>query len=151
MNMVCWELKLFRYNFLTQAESIRLYTIAMKAGDIEAMLGMAGWHMTGADGILAKSEIRAFQLVKHAAEKGLPRAEYTLGYFYEGGIGVEKNVDLGFQYYYKAAEKGNCPLIVGEERAISRIQRSDPEAKFFARKTSKKKKQSFFGGLFGKG
>jgi TPR repeat protein len=84
-----------------------LYTVALKSGDPEAMLGMAGWHMTGADGILLKNEQRAFQLVKEAADKELPRAQYTLGYFYEGGIGVEKNMDLAFKFYYQAAEQGD--------------------------------------------
>lgn len=83
----------------------------MKFGDPEAMLGMAGWHMTGAENILPKNEERAFYLVQQAAEQKLPRALYTLGYFYEGGIGIPKNVEMAFRYYNMAADQGNIVLI----------------------------------------
>jgi TPR repeat protein len=85
---------------------MRLYTLAMNLGHIEAYLGMAGWHMTGVENYLPKDQEMAFQLVKEAADRGLARAQYTLGYFYEGGIGVEADVEKAFSYYGLAADQG---------------------------------------------
>ncbi len=86
---------------------MRLYTLAMNLGHIEAYLGMAGWHMTGVDNFLEKDQEMAFQLVKEAADRGLARAQYTLGYFYEGGIGVMADLHSAFAYYTLAANQGN--------------------------------------------
>jgi TPR repeat protein len=85
---------------------MRLYTLAMNLGHIEAYLGMAGWHMTGVENYLPKDQEMAFQLVKEAADRGLARAQYTLGYFYEGGIGVEVDVEKAFSFYGLAADQG---------------------------------------------
>jgi TPR repeat protein len=71
------------------------------------LLGMAGWHMTGADNLLPQNQQLAFQLVREAADSGLARAQYTIGYFYEEGIGTPKNLDLAFKFYESAAQLGN--------------------------------------------
>ena len=62
--------------------------------------------MTGADTLLPQNQDMAFQLVKEAADRQLARAQYTLGYFYEGGIGTYINMDLAFKYYELAASQG---------------------------------------------
>lgn len=76
---------------------------------------MAGWHMTGADSLIIQNKDMAFSLVKQAADRGLARAQYTLGkfniadglgYFFEGGIGTYPNMDWAFKYYELAAEQG---------------------------------------------
>jgi TPR repeat protein len=119
----------------------------MELGFTEALLGMAGWHMTGADTLLPQNQEMAFYLVKEAAERALARAQYTLGYFYEGGIGTYVNMDLAFKYYELAASQGKTnSLILGEERAIERIKKANPGANI----TKKVKKRSFFGGIFSK-
>ncbi|KAI8897271.1 hypothetical protein BC833DRAFT_649702 [Globomyces pollinis-pini] len=120
------------------AESIRYYTHALKFDDPEAQLGMAGWHMTGAEGVLPKNEQLAFELVQKATLKQLPRAYFTLGYFYEGGIGTLKNMDQAMHFYQLAAD-------LGEERALERLEESGVVKKS---KETKKKKTLF--GFFSK-
>ena len=84
-----------------------MYTIGANKGDPECQLSLAGWYMTGIDQILQKNEKRAFELTNAAGLQGLPRALYTLGYFYERGIGVERaDQERAVQYYEKAAEIG---------------------------------------------
>ena len=87
-------------------ESIRLYSLALQANHTEALLGMAGWHMTGAEGLLPKNETIAYSLVREAASKGLARAQYTLGYFCEEGIGCMKDLELALEFYGMAAAQG---------------------------------------------
>ncbi|KAJ3352389.1 hypothetical protein HDU91_006011 [Kappamyces sp. JEL0680] len=101
----CYEHGIIGFD-VNPAESIRLYTEAMNAGYTEALLGMAGWHMTGAEGLMVQNQTMAFLLVKEAAERALPRAQYTLGYFYEGGIGTAPDLDMAFKYYEMAAQQG---------------------------------------------
>lgn len=88
----------------------------MSQGYTEALLGMAGWHMTGADSLLPQNQGMAFELVYQAAERGLARAQYTLGYFFEGGIGTRIDLNMAARFYSLAAEQG-------EERAINRLRR----------------------------
>lgn len=40
---------------------------------------------------------------RKAAERGLAKAEYALGYYTEVGIGVAPNLDEAKRWYYKAA------------------------------------------------
>ena len=85
---------------------MRFYTLAMNLGHVEAFLGMAGWHMTGVEGFLPQDQEMAFRLVREAADRGLARAQYTLGYFFEGGIGCASNPTAAFDYYNRAASQG---------------------------------------------
>ena len=41
------------------------------------------------------------------AEQGDTEAQYTLGYYYEDGIGVKEDKEKSFYWYKKAAEQGN--------------------------------------------
>ena len=43
---------------------------------------------------------------KKAAKKGHPKAEFSLGYCYANGVGVEKNISKAERWYLEAAEKG---------------------------------------------
>ena len=40
-----------------------------------------------------------------AAMQGLPKAEYTLGYYFEEGIGCEADLGAALLWYRKSAEK----------------------------------------------
>ncbi|KAH6600728.1 hypothetical protein BASA50_002111 [Batrachochytrium salamandrivorans] len=114
----------FEYGLLNcqtdAAESIRLYTLAATTGYSEAQLSLAGWYMTGADDILNKDERRAFGLASLAADQRLPRAQYTVGYFYERGVGIPANLDQALVFYKLAAANG-------EERAIKRLHELVPK------------------------
>ncbi|KAI8930318.1 hypothetical protein BC831DRAFT_440091 [Entophlyctis helioformis] len=108
------------------AESIRLYTLSARTGYADAQLSLAGWYMTGASGILPKDERKAFELTSFAAEQNLARAQFTLGYFHENGIGIAA---------------GN-----GEERAIKRLKELRPDQQIQSQPTATKKKgfKAFF-------
>jgi hypothetical protein len=73
------------------------------AGDLEAQLALSGWYLTGSDGVIQQSDTEAYLWARKAAEKGLAKAEYALGYFTEVGIGVPANLDDAKRWYYKAA------------------------------------------------
>ncbi|KAK6099541.1 Chitin synthase 4 [Batrachochytrium dendrobatidis] len=101
------------------AESIHLYSAAAATGYSEALFSLAGWYMTGAEGVLVKNERRAFELASGAAAQNLPRAQYTIGHFFEQGIGITANLEQAIIFYNKAAANG-------EERAIKRLSELAP-------------------------
>lgn len=94
---------------------MRLYQASIAAGEVEGYLGMAGWYMTGVENQLPKDEQKAFSLVREAATRGLPRGLYTLGYFYEEGIGIPKDREKALENYQAAAE-------LGDKRSILRLE-----------------------------
>lgn len=75
----------------------------MVKDDLEAQLALSGWYLTGSDGVIQQSDTEAYLWARKAAEKGLAKAEYALGYFTEVGIGVPANLDEAKRWYYKAA------------------------------------------------
>ena len=44
---------------------------------------------------------------RKAAEDGEPTAEYNLGWAYEAGLGVAKDLDQAIEWYRKAADHGD--------------------------------------------
>lgn len=59
--------------------------------------------------------------VEYAANQGLPAAQYTMGTFFENGIGVQRDSAKAAEWYKKAA--GN-----GDEDATKRLQAMEPSA-----------------------
>ena len=57
--------------------------------------------------ILPQSDKDAYAWAKQAADMGLPKAEYAVGYFTEVGIGVERNQEEAMVWFRKAAEHGD--------------------------------------------
>ena len=55
----------------------------------------------------ANDKKAAFNLFKHAASKGHSQSKVWVGYFYENGIEVDKDLLLAKDYYGQAAKKGN--------------------------------------------
>ena len=51
-------------------------------------------------------EYRPVQWYKQAAEQGNAQAQYQLGWMYEKGEGIEKNIDKALEWYRKAATQG---------------------------------------------
>jgi len=74
-----------------------------EVGDHEAQLALSGWYLTGSEGIIQQSDAEAYLWARKAAEHGLAKAEYALGYYTEVGIGVAPNIDEAKRWYYKAA------------------------------------------------
>ena len=118
---------------VSPVESIKLYREAAKQGNSEAQLSLAGWYMTGYKDVLEQNEQKAFELAKDAASQRIPRAVYTLGYFYEMGIGVPKNEVMAVQLYKDADG-------MGEPRAAKRLKLIFPSVT-----EGPKVKKGFFG------
>ncbi|KAI7901627.1 uncharacterized protein BX663DRAFT_513471 [Cokeromyces recurvatus] len=104
------------------ALSIHYYTIAAEKGHKEACFALTAWYLVGSPNVLPQSDEQAYGWAKRAADTGLPKAEYAMGYFTEVGIGCEKNPTLALQWYQKAANNG-------DKRAIQRLQDKTPQQK----------------------
>ncbi|CBQ68549.1 related to SKT5-activator of chitin synthase III [Sporisorium reilianum SRZ2] len=94
--------------------SIAWYTKAAQRGDGESELALSGWYLTGSEGVLKQSDSEAYLWARRAASKGIPKAEYAVGYYSEVGIGVAANLDEAKRWYMRAAAQGN-------KRAMQRL------------------------------
>lgn len=86
--------------------SIAWYTRAAERGDAESELALSGWYLTGSEGVLKQSDSEAYLWARRAANKGLPKAEYAVGYYSEVGIGVKQDLEEAKRWYMRAA--GEC-------------------------------------------
>ncbi|GAA5856259.1 hypothetical protein JCM5353_002358, partial [Sporobolomyces roseus] len=94
--------------------SIAWYTRAAERGDAEAELALSGWYLTGSEGVLKQSDSEAYLWARRAANKGLAKAEYAVGYYSEVGIGVKMDGEEAKRWYMRAAAQGN-------KRAMQRL------------------------------
>lgn len=83
--------------------SIAWYTKAAEKGDAEAELALSGWYLTGSEGVLKQSDSEAYLWARRAANKGLSKAEYAVGYYAEVGIGIKQDVEFAKRWYMRAA------------------------------------------------
>ncbi|KAI8047817.1 uncharacterized protein B0P05DRAFT_565179 [Gilbertella persicaria] len=95
--------------------SIQYYRIAAEQQYPEACFALTAWYLVGVPDILEASDEQAYIWALIAAQKGLPKAEYAVGYFTEMGIGITKNETEAIEWYTKAA----CH---GEKKAIERLE-----------------------------
>ena len=86
--------------------SIAWYTKAAEKGDSEAELALSGWYLTGSEGVLKQSDSEAYLWARRAANKGLSKAEYAVGYYAEVGIGIKQDIEFAKRWYMRAA--GTC-------------------------------------------
>ncbi|KAJ5937644.1 hypothetical protein N7454_003986 [Penicillium verhagenii] len=96
------------------ALSIHFYTMAARHEHPLAMMALCAWYMVGAEPVLEKDEDEAYEWARRAAEAGLVKAQYAVGYFTEMGMGCRRDVLEANVWYVKAAEQG-------DERAKLRI------------------------------
>ncbi|KAL8947521.1 MAG: hypothetical protein Q9222_006208 [Ikaeria aurantiellina] len=96
------------------ALSVHFYTGAAQKGHPLAMMALCAWYMVGAPPVLDKDENEAYEWAKGAAQTGLPKAEYAVGYFTEMGIGCRRDPLEANVWYVRAADQG-------DERAKHRI------------------------------
>ncbi|OAT08183.1 chitin synthase activator, variant [Blastomyces gilchristii SLH14081] len=89
------------------ALSVHFYTCAAQLGHPMAMMALCAWYMVGAEPLLSKDENEAYEWAKSAAELGLPKAQYAVGYFTEMGIGCRRDPLEANVWYVKAADKGD--------------------------------------------
>lgn len=96
------------------ALSVHFYTGAAEAGHPQAQMALCAWYMVGVEDVLEKDEAEAYEWARRAAEQDLPKAQYTVGYFTEMGIGCRRDALEANVWYVRAADQG-------EERAKHRI------------------------------
>ncbi|KAF8634157.1 hypothetical protein AX17_004275 [Amanita inopinata Kibby_2008] len=108
----------YEYGILTchvdPRRSIAWYTKAAEKGDAEAELALSGWYLTGSEGVLKQSDSEAYLWARRAANKGLSKAEYAVGYYAEVGIGIKQDIEFAKRWYMRAAAQGN-------KRAMNRL------------------------------
>lgn len=93
------------------ALSLHYYGLAAQQGQPEACLGVSRWFLFGYEGIFAKNEQLAFKYAQLAAKAKLATGEFAMGYYYEIGIHVEKDLREARKWYELAAEHGNKDAI----------------------------------------
>ncbi|KAJ5327189.1 hypothetical protein MYU51_017623 [Penicillium brevicompactum] len=96
------------------ALSIHFYTTAAQNGHPLAMMALCAWYLVGAEPVLEKDENEAYEWALQAANLGLAKAQYAVGYFTEMGIGCRRDPLESNVWYVKAADQG-------DERAKHRI------------------------------
>ncbi|KAF9894616.1 hypothetical protein FE257_006504 [Aspergillus nanangensis] len=89
------------------ALSIHFYTGAAQGGHALAMMALCAWYLVGAEPVMEKDENEAYEWAKRAAELGLSKAEYAVGYFTEMGIGCRRDPLEANVWYVKAADQGD--------------------------------------------
>ncbi|EMD35255.1 hypothetical protein CERSUDRAFT_116068 [Gelatoporia subvermispora B] len=87
--------------------SVQYYSLASQQGEIEADMALSKWFLCGAEGAFEKDEGLAYTFAEKAARKGLPSAEFAMGYYAEVGVGGPKDLEVACKWYTKAAQHGN--------------------------------------------
>ncbi|CAK7198698.1 hypothetical protein SEUCBS139899_001362 [Sporothrix eucalyptigena] len=93
------------------ALSLHYYGLAAHQGQPEASLGVSRWFLFGYDGVFLKNEQLAFKYAQQAADAKLATGEFAMGYYYEIGIYVQKDLRDARSWYERAAEHGNKDAI----------------------------------------
>ncbi|KAE9397679.1 HCP-like protein [Gymnopus androsaceus JB14] len=106
--------------------SVEWYSRASQQGETEADMALSKWFLCGsrvggADGTGApfdptaggfdKDEQLARVFAEKAARKGLPSAEFAMGYYCEVGIGGVKDLDEAIAWYRKASAHANTDAL----------------------------------------
>ncbi|KIJ53911.1 hypothetical protein M422DRAFT_64194 [Sphaerobolus stellatus SS14] len=97
------------------ALSIHYYNIAAQQNHPDACFALTAWYLVGSPGVLPQSDTESYLWAKKAADQGLAKAMYALGYFSEVGIGVPANLNDAIRYYKSAAS-------LGDKRAMQRLK-----------------------------
>ncbi|KAF5392512.1 hypothetical protein D9757_002223 [Collybiopsis confluens] len=99
------------------ALSIHYYNIAAQQNHRDACFALTAWYLVGSPGVLPQSDTEAFLWAQKAAEAGLAKAMYAVGYFLEVGIGTTPDLPQAISYYRRASE-------LGDKRAAQRLKGS---------------------------
>lgn len=86
-------------------KSIEWYEKAAKNGHVKAAMSAANLLLVDKNNSNFTS--RAIVMLKIASEAGLPDATYNLGYMYETGMGMPKDVGLALELFQSSAIKGH--------------------------------------------
>ena len=91
-------------------QSIAWYSRAAVQEEHQSELALSGWYLTGSEGVLQQSDTEAYLWARKAAQSGLAKAEYAMGYFTEVGIGAPTNVEDAKRWYWRAAGERSLRL-----------------------------------------
>jgi len=81
--------------------SVQYYSLASQEGDAEADMALSKWFLCGAEGAFDKDESLAYTFAEKAARKGLPSAEFALGFYAEVGVGGPEDIDTARRWYQR--------------------------------------------------
>ncbi|KAI5119311.1 hypothetical protein M0805_004555 [Coniferiporia weirii] len=138
--------------------SVQYYSFASQQGEAEADMALSKWFLCGAEGVaeggFARDESLAFTFAEKAARKGLPSAEFAMGYYSEIGIGTPKDVQKAMVWYEKAAAHGSTDatqritaLSQSSTQALSRQEHDTlTENKLVRKRTQAKQRSDAVGG-----
>lgn len=79
--------------------SVQYYSLASQQGEVEANMALSKWFLCGAEGAFDKDEVLAFTFAEKAARKGLPSAEFAMGYYKEVGVGGPNDIEAARKWY----------------------------------------------------
>lgn len=98
--------------------ALKWYAKAADQDFPEAQLALSHWYLTGTPAtaldalddleshiVIKPSESEAFEWARRAAEQELPKAQYTLGYYFEEGIGCNADLGAALLWYRRSAEQ----------------------------------------------
>ncbi|KAI0254609.1 hypothetical protein BJV78DRAFT_1185638 [Lactifluus subvellereus] len=129
--------------------SVQYYSLASQQGEIEAEMALSKWFLCGSEGAFDKDESLAFTFAEKAARKGLPSAEFAMGYYMEVGVGGPKDVDAALKWYTRASEHGNtdaterlAALSQPAPQALSRQEHDNLTETTLVRKRTQAKQRS---------
>ena len=81
--------------------SVQYYSLASQQGETEADMALSKWFLCGAEGAFDKDEGLAWTFAEKAARKGLPSAEFALGYYAEVGVGGTRDIEAARRWYQR--------------------------------------------------
>lgn len=84
-------------------QSIAWYSKAAVQDEHQSELALSGWYLTGSEGVLQQNDTEAYLWARKAAQAGLAKAEYAMGYFIEVGIGAPANIEDAKRWYWRSA------------------------------------------------
>jgi TPR repeat protein len=89
--------------------SVQYYSLASEQGESEADMALSKWFLCGSNGAAGapgggeggfdKDEALALTFADKAAKKGLPSAEFAMGYYAEVGVGRPKDIKTALGWY----------------------------------------------------
>jgi TPR repeat protein len=91
--------------------SIHYYALAARRGEADAEMGVCKWFLCGYEGEFNRNDELAYEFARRAAQSDNPVAEFALGYFYEIGLWVLKDVEMAKSWYRIAVEHGNTDAL----------------------------------------
>ncbi|KAF9458316.1 hypothetical protein BDZ94DRAFT_114754 [Collybia nuda] len=142
--------------------SVQYYSLASQQGEVEADMALSKWFLCGSGdtekGVgFEKDEALAWTFANKAAQRGLPSAEFAMGYYAEVGVGkpgMKKDLAEAQRWYTIAKDHGNtdaaerlAALSQSSSQALSRQEHDAITENKLVRKRTQAKQRSEAMGL----